>query len=506
MMPATGFEPDAQLLFNNAAALAFRFSATTEDAMVRFTPADYQTAAKTEDRSWLDNYVEVVEDTYAIVLAIEYAVKSLRCLGKGARATIDLSSDDIRAIVAIQMPPELRAKLREYDARLIRNQSVLIWYGLPSGVSEAAGPLNAVVVNPNWTEFLKGNMDPSPTAKVFDMEGMYGATTMHGDEVQRIFETLVHVEDLFAFLATIFKPLVEQARTDQRFAGQGYTFVREEDLIKYVVDWAHGVYADCFNEVFQDYNPGVIILECFTRRYWEEVAPRLLHFISHDFASRESIDWQLFRATRFLYRCDDGTVFFHLGSVIHFLAHLWDGFQPTGDFANIKGRLFERVVLNAIESVEGFARIWEPSCKLNFPVEGKVGTDVDVFVRRKELAFLISCKSYSVNGKYELGEGQTFWDRSATAKSWFRFAHNTATAIAAHHQELRLPPELRGICPLVCTGWPEYLFEPSREYFMEDGTPRIATVSEIRQFFQTIDDTKAEKLLRDHWIVHIPFR
>lgn len=46
--------------------------------------------------------------------------------------------------------------------------------------------------------------------------------------------------------------------------------------------------------------------------------------------------------------------------------------------------------------------------------------------------------------------------------------------------------------------------EPSHDYFFEDGTPRIATMQEIEQFFKSIDDFKAHKLLLDPWTVQIP--
>ena len=57
--------------------------------------------------------------------------------------------------------------------------------------------------------------------------------------------------------------------------------------------------------------------------------------------------------------------------------------------------------------------------------------------------------------------------------------------------------------PFVCTGWPEYLFEPTGEYFMADTTPRIATVRELEQFFRSIDKVKLKKLLSDPWVVLI---
>ncbi len=134
----------------------------------------------------------------------------------------------------------------------------------------------------------------------------------------------------------------------------------------------------------------------------------------------------------------------------------------------------------------------------------KKSTDVDVFVQRNEFAFLISCKSYGINRKYELGEGQTCWSRSEDSKSWLRFAHQTAQVIAKYHNELQLPKELKGIMPFVCVGWPEYLYEPSQDYFMKDGTPRIATMREIEQFCKSIDNSKAKELFSDPWMVGIP--
>ncbi len=500
--PRKGFEPDAQILFNDAAALAFRFSSSTEDAKVKFTPADYDKVAATDDLSWLNDFPWAVENIYALVGAINYVVKSLRNLGKGAMGIPNFKSDDISTILTVKMPSQLRQKVRKYDERVIQNADVLMLYGLPGAVSEARGPLCYVVIHPNWSEFRKGNTSPPPKAQLLNMQGLYAATTLHDQEVKRIFGSRVYVEDLFAFLATLFEPLIEKVHQAERFAGQGYTFSQEEDLIKYIVRRAPDVYAHCYEQLFQHCYPG-IILECFTHEYWQEVAPKLLDFISHDFESRHSIDCQLFRPKRFAYRCDCGAIFLHLGSVTHFFAHLWDGFEPTGDFHSIKGPIFEELLLNLLESIEGFTRIWDTGRKLKFPVEGKIGTDIDVFIRRKELAFLISCKSYSINRKYELGDGQACWDRSETAKSWFRFAYESVKVIAAHHQELHIPPEIEGICPLVCTGWPEYLHEPSEQYYMEDGTPRIATIDEIRHFFESMDDIKANNLLHDAYTVLI---
>ena len=133
----------------------------------------------------------------------------------------------------------------------------------------------------------------------------------------------------------------------------------------------------------------------------------------------------------------------------------------------------------------------------------KNSTDIDVFVQRNDLAFLISCKSYGVNRRYELGEGQICWGRSEEAKSWLHFAYKTAQIIAQNRDELQLPKELKGIMPLVCVGWPEYLYEPSRDYFMEDGTPRIATMREIEQFFKSIDNSKTTELLSDPWVIGV---
>lgn len=500
MLPQQGFEPDAQVTFNNAATFAFRFSSATKDAKIKLTPADYR-KLKSNDLSWVHTYSKVIEEVYSIVSVIEHTVRTLRCLGKGDEATIDFSSDDITTILQARPSEELEQKLRDYDERLLRTQNILIFYGLPIGVGKGESPLKGVTVNLNFAQYHEGHMDAPPVTKVLDMEGVYVATTLHSDEVIRIFNTRVHAEDLFVFLATLFKPQVEQAQQGERFPGLGYTFAQEQEIIDYVIGWAPSTYVDCFNQVFQEYRPGVIILECFTHRYWQEVVPKLLQFVSYDFASRESIDWHLFRPMRFAFKCDDGTVFLHLGSVIQFLAHLWDSFMPTGDFTSIKGRLFEKIALQILESIDGFTRIWDTGYKLNFPVGGKAGTDVDVFVRRKQLAFLISCKSYSTSRKYRLGDGQSAWERSEMAKSWLHSAQRVAKAIADHCEELNLNPEIRGIVSLVCTGWPEYLFEPSQDYFLEDGTPRIATLPEIQRFFKSIDDVKAERLSNDHWTV-----
>lgn len=500
--PRAGFEADMQILFNNAAALAFRFSSSTQDARTKFTPDDYKLVAKSQDTSWLDQYSDALLKIHILVSIIDNTLKRLRLLGKGAKATVDLSSDDVWTVLTMQVPPELQQKMSQYDDRVIRNEDILMKHAMPLGIASPESPLKCVVVNPNWAEFRKGNLNPPPVPVVFGMDAFYAVTSLHSDEIIQIFGKRVHVEDLFVFMAALFKPLVDDASRKVRFSGQGCNFVEEQQLIDYVASWAPTIYADCFRQqVFPDGTP--CILESFDQSYWQEVVPHMLRFLSHDFASRDSIDYILFRPTRFAYRCDDGTIFLHLGTVIHFFMYLWDEFQKTGQFGEIKGKVFEVLSLEILESINGFKRIWEPGRKLNFPVAGKTGTDVDVFIQRNELAFLISCKSHGINREYELGNGQICWGRSDEAKSWLRFARHTANAISDHCEELKLPSEIKGICPLVCTGWPEYLYEPSQDYFMDDGIPRIATIREIEAFFKSIDDAKAQELLRDPWIIHL---
>lgn len=501
--PRKGFEGDVQILFNNAATLAFRFSSSTNDAKVKFTPADYRKIAKANDLSWIKDYSEVIQQIYYLVDVIDLFLKILRQLGKGASATIDLAANDISAIIKMQIPIELQQQMSEYDERLIRNQSILIKLAMPLGAIKPESPLNCVVVNPNWAEYHKGNLNPPPAPRIFGMDAIYTITSFHADEVIQIFNRRVHVEDLFVFLSALFKPLVEDALHNVRFAGQGYSFVEEQHLIDYIANWAPSIYADCFNQgAFPDGTP--FVFESLSQPYWREVVPQLLRFISHDFTSRDSIDHLLFRPNKFVYRCDDGTIFLHLGSVSHFFMYFLDEFQKSGKFGEMKGKTFELLLLQIIESVGGFHRIWEPRHKLKLPVGRKTSTDIDVFVRWNELAFLFSCKSYGTNREYELGDGQTCWDRSEDAKRWLRSAYQTAKVIAEHHEELKLPKELRGIMPFVCVGWPEYLYEPSQDYLMEDGTSRIATMREIEQFCNGINDIKATELLSDPWMVSIP--
>ena len=498
--PKLGFEADAQILFNNAAALAFRFSSPTSEAKVKLKRADYNRIAERNDLSWLEDYSEVVLQIYYIVGIIDFTVKNLRWLGKGARATVNLSANDISTMIKMDTPLELQQRMSQYDERLIRNQDILIKQAIPLGIVKPESPLKCVVVNPNWGEFREGNLNPSPIPVVFGMDAIYTFTSLHSEEIIQIFNKRVHVEDLFVFMAALFKPLVEDALNNKRFAGQGYSFTEEQHLTDYIANWAPNIYLECFSQqIFEEGTP--FVLESLDKNYWEEVITPMLRFVSHDFGSRDSIDPLLLRPVKLAYRCDDSTIFLHLGSVIHFFMYFLDQFQKTGRFGEIKGRALEALLLSTIESIAGFKRIWEPGRKLQYQVAGQVGTDVDVFVQRNQLALLISCKSYGVNREYELGNGQECWKRSEDAKGWLRFAYQTAKVVANHRNDLKLPKNIEAILPLVCTGWPEYLFEPAEDFFMFDGTPRIATIREIEQFCRNIDNMGLKKLFADSWTV-----
>lgn len=500
--PKLGFEGDAQILFNSAASLAFRFSSSTKEAEVRFTPADYEEIAEKNDLSRLENYAEVVSAIYYITNVIDFTIKRLRCIGKGSKAIVNQAMDEIHTIVKVDTPLELQQKVSQYDERLIRNQDILIHQAIPVGIMKPESPLKCIVVNPNWDEYRKGDMNPPPVPVVFGMDAIYTFASFHSEEVIKIFNKRAHIEDLFVFIAAMFKPLVADALNNKRFAGQGYSFTEEQHLVDYICGEAPTIYGECFNQqVFPEGTP--FVFESLSEDYWREVVPPMLSFICHDFKSRGSIDLLLFSPVRFAYRCDDNTVFIHLGSVVHFFAYFLNQFEKTGRFGAMKGEAFEIMVSTILESIPGFKRIWEPGHKIEFPVAGKNSTDVDVFVQKDELAFLISCKSYGVNREYEMGTGQQCWDRSENAKSWLRFAHEVAKAVAEHHKELQLPVEIKYIIPFVCTGWPEYLFDPCDQYFMADGTPRIATIREIEQFCGSVDSATLKQLLSDQCIVPI---
>jgi hypothetical protein len=223
--PKLGFEADVQILFNNAAALAFRFCSPTSEAKIKLNRADYARIAKNNDLSWLEDYSEVILQIYYVVDVIDFAMKNLRQLGKGASATIDLSVDDISTVIKMYTPLELQQRMSQYDERLIRNQDILIKQAIPLGIVKPESPLKGVVVNPNWNEFRKGNLNPSPIPVIFGMDAIYAFTSLHSEEILHIFNRRVHVEDLFVFMSALFKPLVEDALNNKRFAGQGYVFV-----------------------------------------------------------------------------------------------------------------------------------------------------------------------------------------------------------------------------------------------------------------------------------------
>lgn len=500
--PKMGFEADAQILFNNAASLAFRFSSSTEEAKVKFTPTDFANVAERNDLSWLEDYAEAIRQIYYVIEVIDFTIKQLRCIGKGSQVTLNPSKGEIHTIVKVDMPLELQQRLSQYDERLIRNQDILLKQAIPIGIIQPESPLKCVVVNPNWKEFRKGDVNPSAVPVTFGMDALYAFASFHFEEVIKIFNRRAHIEDLFVFLAALFKPLVAKAVNNQRFGGQGFSFTAEEHLVDYICCEAPIIYGQCFEkQIFPVDTP--FVLESLSASYWKEVVPSMLSFICHDFKSRDSIDPFLFSPVRFAYRCDDNTVFIHLGSVLHFFMDFLDQFEKTGRFGAMKGKTLEIIVSTSLESIPGFKRIWEPGHKIEFPVAGKGSTDVDVFVQKDQLAFLISCKSYGVNKEYEMGNGRQCWDRSQNAKSWLRFAHEVAKTVAEHHKELQLPVEIKYIIPFVCTGWPEYLFEPCDQYFMTDGTPRIATIKEIEQFCRSLGGSRIKKLLSDQWIVSI---
>jgi len=160
--------------------------------------------------------------------------------------------------------------------------------------------------------------------------------------------------------------------------------------------------------------------------------------------------------------------------------------QLTDTERNIKGSKFEdellTYVLNASPSV---SQVFSPRKKLK--LRGRLRAEIDLSLAKNSTCFLIDCKSYSISAALFEGQRQAVLNRWNTNIDWVRDNDGRASFLADNPigDNYRLPMECLYVVPIVCTTYPEFLFDVSDRMLLSGDIPRVCTPKELTEFLDS---------------------
>lgn len=503
------FDPDSQVMFQRTILAAMKYASADKDAEIVLRPEEYSPSYVT---SLMANNAVIQE-----VIRLEYLVSVYSCalnaravLGKGGRLRIALETMLPFETVADESLCKLMAW---FDRRVIKESAsnLLAFGGLFAPTMQPADPaLSIPVVQLDWGKLREERAkimeyNSLITFRSVDATSPYLACLPIRSDIHAAFGHRVYVEDLFAFLIACLTPPREAFDLEGRLPGCGYQFLPKDVLLEHLSEAGPHAYASLFNKASEFGVELPVILESMFPGWWIDNFERILGAFSfHWQSANQAINVRTEHPCFFLFELENNTIFVDLNLVAPTVAALWYQVDRGGGRAgHFKGKEFERWVHSLLTKRAECEHIWEPSRGMEGPIGSKASTDVDVLIGKERLAFLISCKAYKTSDALMESKGQAVWERWLQCKSWLREAEELAKHLAANATELGIPPKYHRVVPLVCSVYPEYLYEDRPELVLWEDIPRVATLPELFRYFSTFDTDKESALARVAWTFRV---
>jgi hypothetical protein len=157
--------------------------------------------------------------------------------------------------------------------------------------------------------------------------------------------------------------------------------------------------------------------------------------------------------------------------------------QLDGEMRVIKGSHFEEEVSSRLlADVPKASYPMQPGLNLKRKGEHDPYAECDVYLAVGNLLFVVDCKAYSYTLAYFGGERKAVESRSSVVQGWLAQSDNRArkiaiTPIGANYE---IPTGITHLIPLVCTAFPEFIWDLAPEHFLVDRSiPRVCTYGEM---------------------------
>jgi hypothetical protein len=153
-----------------------------------------------------------------------------------------------------------------------------------------------------------------------------------------------------------------------------------------------------------------------------------------------------------------------------------------------KGAAFERVVADYIRgaSLDGIGFPIGDSQELFLKGANVPFAEADVYVAKGNILFVIDCKACGVSRRYLKGDALDVRRRWNKILTWLAESDTRVSKIAQQPTgaNYSIGSEIKYLVPIVCSSMPEYFWEWNESLSLSECTPRVCTVSELRDVLE----------------------
>lgn len=260
--------------------------------------------------------------------------------------------------------------------------------------------------------------------------------------------------------------------------------------------------------------PEVVLLEELSRFFLEHLPPpsmsrvetilrRFIAFLECDHAALESYDLFSPPVSCVLSRVGDDSILLDVSQIHHKLQDMMFSLRFDRKMGNSKGAIFEAIVGSEIRKHCESVSFPIPDSQDLFKAND-IGpfAEMDLYIAKGNLLFLVECKARCVDNHYLKGEPKAVQDRWGKVKSWLARIDKQAQLIAQNPvgANYRIPPECRYIIPIVCSSMTEYIWEDEVWTQLTESIPRVCTIQEL---MEVIDDSQQLSLGRRPYAIEI---
>jgi hypothetical protein len=211
------------------------------------------------------------------------------------------------------------------------------------------------------------------------------------------------------------------------------------------------------------------------------VLERFLKLLEHDAGALDQYDFFTWHSAGVLLPFGDMTVL-DLCQISQKFTQVVRSLQLGPEMRTVKGGTFETVVASQIEKYcRGISFPIPQSQELYREGSNNPFAEVDVYISKGDVLFLVDCKACCVSRRYLKGEPPQVAHRWAKVQDWIRESDRRARAIALRPigDNYAIPDSCRCIVPIVCSSFPEYFFDLSEEMLLTESIPRVCTLPEL---------------------------
>lgn len=174
--------------------------------------------------------------------------------------------------------------------------------------------------------------------------------------------------------------------------------------------------------------------------------------------------------------------------------------STDGEVGNRRAEDFEDSLIKEIKHHIGEQNIWVAKQEIKYKGQKK---QIDASFIREDILFILEAKAVNVSFGFDKGNKNAVEYRTAKMKKAIKESNQKAKFIKQFSSKIQpsLPQNIRYICPLAISSYPEFIWEKSDELFLSVNhkIPRILTVNDIKDLSKLSLDIVRNK----DWVIKI---